>query len=343
MKSEIIQLQKRKDIIKKNKSIKSNSIRSKKKFYLSNTFLIILIFLVFICAIIINKIYKIKLFKHKNKFGLIQNKTNPDTNACSFIKNKLENRTQPFDYENELEFFISLISCKIPFSFIRFADGEELIMRGEKIDQTTDKWYWDSKNAKFRNSLIESSSICTIPNNFIGLPCKNWIGYSRSILSFSNCTSSKYMSYATLFVNKNYPQFKKWILSYINTSNRWKIILVANSNINKDISWADKFFPIPEHIVENWEEFRQSKLPKISEEAKGNDLIFFVSAGPAANIIISYLTKINNKNIYVDFGSSIEFITKGYETRPYPNPNSEYSKQRCESYIIKDKDIIYQS
>ena len=214
-------------------------------------------------------------------------------------------------------------------------------MKGDVIDQKLDNWYWEPKNKKFRDSLIESSNLCTNPNNFIGIPCKNWIKISKSILSFSKCSSSKYMSYSTLFVNKNYIQFKEWILSFIKDSNRWKIILIANSIINKNISWAYKFFPIPNHIVENWEEFSIILLPKLSEEAKHNNLIFFVSAGPAANVIILHLTRINDKNIYIDFGSSIEFITKGYTTRPYSNNNSKDGTRRCEPFILKDKTLIY--
>ena len=62
----------------------------------------------------------------------IKDEINLDDNACEFIKYKLKTRTQPFEYENELIFFTSLISCKIPFSIIRFADGEEPAKRGER-------------------------------------------------------------------------------------------------------------------------------------------------------------------------------------------------------------------
>lgn len=134
----------------------------------------------------------------------------------------------------------------------------------------------------------------------------------------------------------------EWILRFINNSDRWKIILVANSIINTNISWAYKFYPVPERIVENWDEISVSLLPKLSEEAKQNDLIFFVSAGPAANIIISNLVKINDRNIYIDFGSAIEFITKGYSTRRYSNATSENAAKGCESFIYKDKRLIYQ-
>jgi len=147
------------------------------------------------------------------------------------------------------------------------------------------------------------------------------------------------MSYATLFINKNYPLFKDWIISFINSSNRWKIILVANSIINKNIKWAYKFFPIPDHLIENWDIYSITLLSQLSNEAKQNDLIFFISAGPAANIIISYLKKININNIYIDFGSSIEFITKGYSTLPY-SWNSDILI-KIENFFLQIKSFVY--
>ena len=150
------------------------------------------------------------------------------------------------------------------------------------------------------------------------------------------------MSYASLFYNKNYKIFKNWLLKFIHNKNRWKIILIANSNINTDISWAYKFFPIPEHVVEKWENFSISFLSKLSKEAKENNLIFFVSAGPAANIIISFLVKINKKNIYIDFGSAIEFVTKGYSTRSYSDNKTKTSSKGCETFYFNNKKIIYE-
>ena len=138
-----------------------------------------------------------------------------------------------------------------------------------------------------------------------------------------------------------YIKFQDWIIRFINSSNRWKIILIANSNINKNISWAYKFYPIPYNLIEIWDDYKFILLSQLSDEAKQNDLLFFVSAGAAANIIISNLIKINNKNIYIDFGSSIEFITKGFSTRSYSKPNSVYAFQSCESFELVNKTIFY--
>ena len=162
----------------------------------------------------------------------------------------------------------------------------------------------------------------------------------RSILSFSKCSSAKYMSYATLFINKNYELFREWIVRFVNSSNRWKIVLVANSIVNENISWAYKFFPISDHLIDNFDYYNISLISHLSNLAKQKNLIFFISAGPAANIIISILIKINNNNIYLDLGSSIEFLTKGYTTRDYAK-NGETSNHSCEPFFIENGTLIY--
>ena len=92
-------------------------------------------------------------------------------------------------------------------------------MSGKNRTGFSDNWHWNQKNQKFRESLIHSASICSKDYNFIAICCRNYAKISELILSFSNCTTSKYMSYATLFVNKNFPKFKDWIVGFINKSN----------------------------------------------------------------------------------------------------------------------------
>ena len=105
------------------------------------------------------------------------------------------------------------------------------------------------------------------------------------------------MTFTSLFVNKNFEYYKDWIIRFVNSSNRWKIILMSNSIINKDISWAFKFFPVYDHIVENFDIVSIYLFSELSNLTKENNFIFFVSAGPVTNIIISYLVKINKNNI----------------------------------------------
>jgi hypothetical protein len=103
------------------------------------------------------------------------------------------------------------------------------------------------------------------------------------------------MSYSALFINKNFKIFKEWILRFINSKNRWKIIFVTNSNINTNIYWSYKFFHIPDYIVENRNNFSQPLIANLSKGVKNNNLIFFILASPTANILVSYPIQINNK------------------------------------------------
>ena len=127
------------------------------KLYLKSFFLCILSYWLFWFIIIRNNNYKKNIYTNINITYLIKNDFNIDIDACLYIKNKLNKREKPFDYENELSFLISLISCNISFSFIRFADGEENIMRGKDIIGI-DNWHWTPKLQKLRDSLIESQA-----------------------------------------------------------------------------------------------------------------------------------------------------------------------------------------
>ena len=112
-------------ILNNNKKVKGNIIKNsiiqiRKIFYL---------LIIIILSLLFQKTnFKNNFYKKKAIFPIIQNENYSITNNCSIVKEQLDKRTQPFNYENEFYFFTSIISCKIPFSFIRFADGEEYII-----------------------------------------------------------------------------------------------------------------------------------------------------------------------------------------------------------------------
>ena len=86
----------------------------------------ILILLISLCYILFNLIS----IRNKNEPN---NKIIIDDILCEKTLKRLYNRTKPFEYEDELIFMIDLISCDIPFSFIRFGDGENSIMIGKEL------------------------------------------------------------------------------------------------------------------------------------------------------------------------------------------------------------------
>ena len=143
----------RKNLEKRNDEIKIN-VKKMDKHLIKITLIILLSYIFFSFAFIRNKIFINNLNKNMNITNLIKSEKNSKVSDCVLVKNLFINRTHPFDFENELLFFTNLISCKIPFSFIRFADGENLIMKGQRIN-SPDKWDWNPNNKKFQDSLIK--------------------------------------------------------------------------------------------------------------------------------------------------------------------------------------------
>ena len=130
------------------KKIKIDISNFKRIFYIFIILIFLLNFAIFSMAFNRNKKSLNDLYNNINITYLIEkqkNEINSNDIDCIIVKNKLKNRTHPFVFENELLFFFDLISCKIPFSFIRFADGENCIMKGIKLENIKDKWYWNPK------------------------------------------------------------------------------------------------------------------------------------------------------------------------------------------------------
>ena len=123
----------------KNKSYNNNKI----SLYIIIFFMIILNYLFSSFIFIYNKNVIINV-RNINITNLIEYKINFNETICRFVKQKLKKRIRPFDYEEELSFIISLILCKIPFSFVRFGDGEEHIMSGKPFATGRDKWVWNN-------------------------------------------------------------------------------------------------------------------------------------------------------------------------------------------------------
>ena len=115
-----------KDINKK--IIESDKIISIKIFYL-----------IFLTVFVLKGRFKKELYKKERLLLFFKNQNNSFNNSCQIVKELLNKRTQPFDYESEFYFFASLIFCQIPFSFVRFADSHDYIMRGKAFKFDKDK------------------------------------------------------------------------------------------------------------------------------------------------------------------------------------------------------------
>jgi hypothetical protein len=119
-----------------------------------------------------------------------------------------------------------------------------------------DKWEWDSKPSKVGEEL-RSTLLETDPDFYIGLPCEDWKDFLNTLMGeFFEHKQTGYISYATLFINKNYGTFKKFlkeeVLTHVNESARF--VLIANEEIKgKVIPWAKEVIYLPNEIIQWWE------------------------------------------------------------------------------------------
>ena len=86
--------------------------------------------------------YKNISYNNQPKTKFINKKDNNNNSNIynySIIESKLNNYLGSLEFEEELLFIIELINCNIPFSFTRFGDGEDSIMKGKYFGFNRDK------------------------------------------------------------------------------------------------------------------------------------------------------------------------------------------------------------
>ena len=114
-----------------------------------------------------------------------------------------------------------------------------------------------------------------------------------------------------------------------------EVFLICNYRAKKE-NYPFKvleIFPFPDDCINYWNDYGQEYVKELLEYiTQVENKTFFVSAGPISEILIHKMFCANPNNQYIDVGSSIDEFTYGFKTRPYMDPNSNYSKEI--SYFI---------
>ena len=103
-----------------------------------------------------------------------------------------------------------------------------------------------------------------------------------------------------------------------------------------------KYMELPDFVNKIWQgKMREDLLVNATVLAQSvQKHVFFVSGGPMAKVLISYMWTSNKANIYIDFGSSMDEVLKGVKTRPYMYPRNVFAKQIDPSWSIMDGKTI---
>ncbi len=206
------------------------------------------------------------------------------------------------------------------FSFIRFGDGEIKLLSQENYQHL--EYTFLPNQIPIKLSLMLKNSLEYKDDNYlIGITC----GCLESKDNFRKNLFKKYninkqnLTFATLFCNIMNFRFKKEIIPIIKN---YPIILVSNENTKLDLFKKNgfnvkKWFPVSYNAWKNYDKILESVLLFQKKNNIKNHL-FILCAGPISNIIAFELYKLEKKNIYFDFGSSLDQeLGLGLNTRNY--------------------------
>lgn len=212
-----------------------------------------------------------------------------------------------------------------PFAFSRFADGEIAVMRGRQI-VGSDKWTAPNYVTKLGTDLLKAIEVVD-DNVYFGISCQCCDKPGRDYLLSLIKNDMKNVTFSNMFVNGNYSDFIEFAKTIDEPVN-----LIANEEaiLNNCPFKVTTFLPVPDDCVNYWENVRDGFLDLLKESYSNiHGELFFISAGPMSEAIISYLWEINPTNRYVDVGSSIAEFIHGRPIREFAYTQSQYHNKKC--------------
>jgi hypothetical protein len=228
-------------------------------------------------------------------------------------------------YKDDFNFFWKKINSGENFSFVRFADGEVMLMNGLTVNETTQAYLWDkwySKGGETKLGIDLKDCLSVNDQNFYFAISSKTDNIDDYNFLYNNIENKNKLTFANLWINSNY---KNTITNIKNLSR--DVILICNENCNiQNIPFkVIEFIPFPDDCVNFWEKnknYFNEKIQKIS--TKYNNKLFIVCCGPTSAVIIKNMFNNNKNNTYVDFGSSLDVFIHGKKTRPYMEDDSMY-------------------
>lgn len=213
---------------------------------------------------------------------------------------------------------------KETFAFNRFSDGEFFILKnkelilGDGIIKMGDvivpgpykkedfKHFDPSKHQFFREKLIESFRFSK-KGYHKGISCKcclseedyNWQ------LDFMGDGKDDDLTWANLWVNSNYPLFLSEVFPcFFN----YKTVIVCNENASlKRLPFVVKDYRIGQNAMINNYDIIEKMKKWISDNNITNHLFLF-SAASLSKVAIHQLYMFNDKNTYIDIGTTLNIL-----------------------------------
>lgn len=213
------------------------------------------------------------------------------------------------------------------FMLLRYGDGERSIMVGKQVKAQEG---WTSPSGKtLLGEALKTSLTKNAENVYYGISCP--CCDSRDYFWYCQNIKSPNITFANLFVNKNYSRF----ISDFEQLERDAVVIGNYAGANNAIGKLNvlKYYSIGDQCQDFWNNEASNLIQQIINDfGDRNDLLYVASAGPLSEPILCALYDNNPNNCYIDFGSSIDKYIHHKDTRPYVNPQSEFGSRNCWMY-----------
>jgi len=221
-----------------------------------------------------------------------------------------------------------MVRDKVPFTFVRFSDGELEVIRNEKffIGDGLISWRkgdfnfrypeFDRKDfdpirdEKLRSDLIESAQYKN--TNFIkGIPSShNDAIPDRDLMVSFNGNSIENLTFADLLLNMNFLRFRNEFVPLFKKFEN--VFMLANHRANpKLINENWELIPIQDNFFTNYENVFHESLQVLAKLPK--NALVLASASSLTNILGHRLHELRKDLIFIDVGTSLHDLV-GMET-----------------------------
>lgn len=237
------------------------------------------------------------------------------------------------DFRQHFYMFLNKLKTNENFAFCRFSDGEMFMMQNKKlvlndsvaiIDQNVHsksyakedhKDFDPSKHSFYRERLMESYKFKK-HNYYVGLCCRCCQGQQNfDWMIRERGGDDENLTWANIWVNGNYPLFIQEVVPVFKDK---KIVLVFNekSNLNGLPFKYVKNFTIGSNCIVNDYPLIEKMKQWISEN-NIQDHVFLFSASTLSNFLAHQLYEFNDKNTYIDIGTTLNYYVNLTIDRDY--------------------------
>jgi len=229
-------------------------------------------------------------------------------------------------FAGALEQFNDKLKSGVPFSLVRFGDGEMKIIQGELIDLSSKyngehKYVPGQPDGEEQRVLLSESLHFRHEQYYVGIACPCCVGMDNfSALKEASAQPESQLTWANIFVNANYRTFLETTTPLL--AHR-RIALVCHHQANTDglpFQVEQRFSTGANAWIKDHQRLSQEMsafLTELETNGRSESWVFLFCAGVLSNILVKELTEKFPRHTYIDAGSVYDSMLGLGKTRKY--------------------------